>query len=213
MTSYTKWKSWDASQFGLTSKENALYYKKLFSRYLLEAKNVLEIGCGCGRNAQFFGKEKHNTKHIKYFGFDVSKEALNLFYSNKYWENSKESHYTSQEIDDEILKNKYDLIFSSYVFQHIGIGSPDGIHDSLSITSTLFPKLNKNGYIVLFEQMTGQNNWDLKSYLSFIKENENLLEVELVFPKQIDYPFLQQSLETLEGTDLCPLNLVVLKKK
>jgi hypothetical protein len=44
MTSYTKWKSWDANQFGLTSKENSLYYKKLFSRYLPEAKNLLEIG-------------------------------------------------------------------------------------------------------------------------------------------------------------------------
>ena len=48
MTSYTKWKSWDENQFGLTSKENALYYKKLFSRYLPEAKNVLEIGYGNG---------------------------------------------------------------------------------------------------------------------------------------------------------------------
>jgi len=186
---------------------------KFYGDLIDRSKNVLEIGCGCGRNAQFFGKEEYNTKHIKYFGFDISKEALNLFYNNKYWKNSKETHYTSQEIDHEILKNKYDLIFSSYVFQHIGIGAPEGIHDSLSITSTIFPKLNKNGYIILFEQITGQNNWNLESYLSFIKQNENLLEVELISPEKIDYNFLQQNLETLEGTDLCPLNLVVLKKK
>ena len=46
MTTYIKWKSWDVNQFGITSKEHSIFYEKLFSRYLPEAKNVLEIGYG-----------------------------------------------------------------------------------------------------------------------------------------------------------------------
>ena len=65
MTSYTKWKSWDASQFGLTSKENSLYYKKLFSRYLLEAKNVLEIGYGNGSFLNWCKEKKLNIHGVE----------------------------------------------------------------------------------------------------------------------------------------------------
>lgn len=185
------------------------FYGDLIDR----AKNVLEIGCGCGRNAQFFGNKKYNTENIKYFGFDVSEVALNLFYKNKYWENSKSTHYVASEIDEKILSNKYDLIFSSYVFQHIGIGAPEGFYDSFSISNTLFPKLNENGYIVLFEQITGQNNWNLENYLKFIINNSPSLEIEMVNPIEINFDYLENNLDILDGTDGCPLNLIILKKK
>ena len=105
MTSYTKWKSWDANQFGLTSKENALYYKKLFSRYLPEAKNVLEIGYG---NGSFLNWCKENDLNVH--GIEQDKDLI---------ARAKKLNYKVYESISQIKDAKFDLIVLFDVLEHI----------------------------------------------------------------------------------------------
>lgn len=122
-------------------------------------KNVLEIGCGTGRNAQFF---LNQTDHINYYGFDQSKTSLKYFKKNKYWDFTDKEHrfYVSNEVDEKILGQKYDLIFSTFVLQHIGFTSPVGIHNATSLTECLFDYLKVDGYWMSYELSQGQNEWN-----------------------------------------------------
>ena len=117
MTSYTKWKSWDENQFGLTSKENALYYKKLFSRYLPEAKNVLEIGYGNGSFLNWC-KEKDLNVH----GIEQDKDLI---------ARAKKLNYKVYKSVSEIKQTKFDLIVLFDVLEHIEQKKMDSVFKSL----------------------------------------------------------------------------------
>lgn len=123
---------------------------------------VLEIGCGWGRNAQFF-KE---TTNIKYFGFDPSPTSLNLFKKQKF---PKDRFYVADSINDKILKNKYDLIFSTYVLQHIGFPKDEPQFGCYAIMQTLLPCLNDEGFLLFHELYMGQNHWDPAVLVAFLR--------------------------------------------
>jgi 2-polyprenyl-3-methyl-5-hydroxy-6-metoxy-1,4-benzoquinol methylase len=134
MTSYTKWKSWDENQFGLTSKENALYYKKLFSRYLPEAKNVLEIACNSGLLLEMFqqrGIESYGVDPAKNIRELSEKRNLNVFVD--YWDKR-----FSEELKLQV--GTLDLILAFHVLPHVQ--DPNDFIEScinvLSETGTIF---------------------------------------------------------------------------
>jgi 2-polyprenyl-3-methyl-5-hydroxy-6-metoxy-1,4-benzoquinol methylase len=129
MTSYTKWKSWDENQFGLTSKENLLYYKKLFSRYLPEAKNVLEIGYGNGSFLNWC-KEKDLNVH----GIEQDKDLI---------ARAKKLNYKVYKSISEIKQTKFDLIVLFDVLEHIEQKKIDSVFKSLKKI------LAKNGKIFI----------------------------------------------------------------
>jgi 2-polyprenyl-3-methyl-5-hydroxy-6-metoxy-1,4-benzoquinol methylase len=129
MTSYTKWKSWDANQFGLTSKENALYYEKLFSGYLPEAKNVLEIGYGNGSFLSWC-KEKGQDVH----GIEQDKDLI---------ARAKKLNYKVYKSISEIKQTKFDLIVLFDVLEHIEQKKIDSVFKSLKKI------LAKNGKIFI----------------------------------------------------------------
>jgi len=130
-----------------------------------KAKNVLEIGCGCGRNAQFFSNKEYNTEHIKYYGIDTSETSLKYFYNNSYYKLSKDLYYTTKELDETILSIKYDLIFTCYTLQHIGINKDVGAYTSIELTEKLLKNLKTNGYWISYEHRIGQNRWNPKEWL------------------------------------------------
>lgn len=105
--------------------------------------NVLEIGSGWGRNAQYF-RDKQN---VKYFGFDPSETSRAYFDKLNL---PKERFYLSHEIDNTILEQKYDLIYSVYVLQHIGWPT-DGRNTATSIIETLIPTLKENSFMLFYE--------------------------------------------------------------
>lgn len=99
-----------------------------------------------GRNAQFFA----NKKNIKYYSFDPSNTSL------KYFNNlnlDKENFYVSNSIDDTIKEQKYDLIFSCYVLQHVGFldKKENEQFDTKAIMNEIIPLLNERGYMFFFE--------------------------------------------------------------
>lgn len=96
MTNYTNWKNWDAEEFGLTSKENSLYYKKIFSKYLPDTKNVLEIGYG---NGSFLNWCKQ--KHLNVSGIEQDNDLL---------KRAKNKGYKVYKSIAQIKEVKFDLI-------------------------------------------------------------------------------------------------------
>jgi len=124
--------------------------------FIKGCKKVLEIGCGIGRNAQHF----MDKTSAHYYGFDTSETSLKYFREMGFPE---DRYYISREMDETILEQEYDFVFSTYVLNHIGFSKDnipdDDIHDSVSIADKLWPTLKKNGYWMSFELHQGQNKW------------------------------------------------------
>lgn len=141
------------------------------SNFIDRCEKVLEIGFGCGRNAQFFMNE---TQHVKYYGFDTSTVGLKYFLAQQFPE---DRHYVSCDIDEEILSQKYDLIFSTYVLQHIGFSNNLEIYDSNRMTQILWALLKDGGYWMSHEGRTGDNGWNCDKWLNdnFKNINTNIL--------------------------------------
>jgi cyclopropane fatty-acyl-phospholipid synthase-like methyltransferase len=130
---------------------------------LLEKKDikVLEIGCGWGRNAQYF----KNKENAKYYAFDPSETSL-LYFSKL--QLPKERFYTSQEIDDVILGQKYDFIFSTYVLQHIGWPNPPQ-NSVVTIIDEILPCFKEDGMMMFFELNQGQNGWAPAKFVNIME--------------------------------------------
>jgi cyclopropane fatty-acyl-phospholipid synthase-like methyltransferase len=121
---------------------------------LLDKPNIkiLEIGCGWGRNAQFF----KDMQNVNYFAFDTSPTSLELFRKQGF---SEDRFYTSLDIDDTILSQEYDLIFSTYVLQHIGYPDSTAGMNANEILDKVCPTLKSDGCMFFHELWQGQNNW------------------------------------------------------
>ena len=165
------------------------YYKDLLNK---DQVNVLEIGCGWGRNAQWF-KDKIN---INYYGFDTSQTSLRYFNDLQL---PKERFYTSLDIDQVILSQKYDLIFSTFVLQHIGFYGGD-ILDVNGITKSLIPLLNFCGFWFSYELGGGQNSWNVGVWI------ENCFNNDQYKVKRLDN-------SKLEGSDKYGLHHLIIVEK
>ena len=129
MTNYTNWKNWDAEEFGLTSKENSLYYKKLFSKHLPDTKNVLEIGYG---NGSFLNWCKQ--KHLNVSGIEQDNDML---------KRAKNKGYKVYKSIAQIKEVKFDLIVLFDVLEHIPQKNIQNVFKSLKKI------LAKNGKIFI----------------------------------------------------------------
>ncbi len=168
----------------------------LYGDVIKNAKKVLEIGCGAGRNAQYF----LNTD-IQYFGFDPSPTAMDLFRNNRYWGiENQEQFYISLEIDETILSQEYDMIFSTYVLQHVGFSTDEDVYDSVSITKALFPTLKSGGIWLAYELYQGQNDWSPKRWK---QESFEADEVKVLYHEPA----------SLEGCEPTIHDLIVIKKE
>lgn len=152
------------------------YLTNFYGDLIEQSDRVLEIGCGCGRNAQYFA----NKPHIQYFGFDPSPKSLELFWINKFWTINRKDFYVSLTMDEKILSQKYDLIFSSYVFQHIGFLSENAEkHDSISIAQTLWPTLKPGGIWLSYELAMGQNGWNPHLWCKRVFDKKNAKKLHI----------------------------------
>lgn len=98
--------------------------------------NVLEFGCGIGRNLKYF---ETLFNKINIFASDISEESL---------EKVRNLSLNINIIKDEELvefKEYFDLIFISGVYHHI---QPNY---RINITKKLFDLLKKDGTIIIFE--------------------------------------------------------------
>lgn len=159
--------------FGEENSYFADYKVKLVKDTLdFEPKNILEFGCGIGRNLKFFTKY-FPTSEI--FGSDISDKSLKI---------AKPENPTVKffMLDDNEIKNhtdKFDLIFISCVLHHI---APKLRKSSMD---TVYSMLNKNGCAYIFEHnpynpvtrhIVNTCEWDTDAILLNMKESVELFK-------------------------------------
>ena len=118
-------------------KDNAPSFPSPFAEYvankLSKKQNILEIGCGNGRDSKFFSSKGHRVT-----GLDRSGEAIELcksLYSNEPLE------FFFGEVTDIVKTNnkKYDLIYSRFVIHAMSMD------EELEMLKTSYQLLNENG--------------------------------------------------------------------
>jgi len=118
-------------------KDNIPTFPSPFAEYvanqLSNKQNILEIGCGNGRDAKFFSSQGHHVT-----GLDISCEAIELckkLYSNK----SLEFFFGTIADIARMNKIKYDLIYSRFVIHAMSL------HEELKTLKMSYELLNIDG--------------------------------------------------------------------
>jgi len=118
-------------------KDAAPSFPSPFAEYvankLSKKQNILEIGCGNGRDSKFFSSKGHHVT-----GLDRSREAIELcksLYSNE----PIEFFFGAIAHITKTNKKKYDLIYSRFVVHAMSID------EELKMLRTSYQLLNKNG--------------------------------------------------------------------
>jgi SAM-dependent methyltransferase len=101
-----------------------------------DSVNILEFGCGVGRNLPFIKNEYPNSN---IYGYDISQDSIDIASNN-----NPDVKFFSEISDDRFYK-KFDLIFISGVYHHI---QPELRRE---VTSLIYDLLNDKGRIVCFE--------------------------------------------------------------
>lgn len=143
--------------------------------------NILEFGCGIGRNLKFF---KKYFPDAKVFGSDISKSSLEIA--------GKENPGVKLFLlnDEEIAKysESFDLIFISCVFHHI---APP---ERKKAMNSIFSMMKKNSSAYIFEHnpynpvtrhIVNNCEWDTDAILLNMKESIELMEsAGLIIPEK-----------------------------
>ncbi|MEO6695021.1 MAG: class I SAM-dependent methyltransferase [Ignavibacteria bacterium] len=137
-----------------------------------EPDNILEFGCGIGRNLKFFSQffPKANV-----YGSDISEKSLSI--AEK--ENPGLSFFELNKNNIDSFEDKFDLIFISCVFHHI---KPAERNDAIE---TINKMLRKNGTVYIFEHnpynpvtrhIVNTCPWDTDAILLNMKETLDLMK-------------------------------------
>lgn len=134
--------------------------------------NILEFGCGIGRNLKFLA-DSFSGSNI--YGCDISEESLNIASQN----NPEANLFLLDPVEIEKHQNKFDLIFISCVFHHI---NPSERKNSFDV---FYSMLEKNGVVYLFEHnpynpvtkhIVNTCPWDEDAILINMREATKLFE-------------------------------------
>ncbi len=121
-----------------------------FNDVVKAARECLEIGCGNGRN---FPAVIEQTE-ARYSGIDPNGSMLRMF---------RDSHpdldprvfeercYLAQDFDDGVRSRRYDLVLTTFVFQHLGFRAPAGMMNIADITRDVLQLMTPGAVWILFE--------------------------------------------------------------
>ena len=118
-------------------KDNAPSFPSPFAEYvaskLKTEQNILEIGCGNGRDSKFFSSKGHNVT-----GLDKSGAAINLCQSI-YSDESIEFYFGAITDLAKTNKKQYDLIYSRFVIHAMSL------NEELEMLTISYKLLSKDG--------------------------------------------------------------------
>lgn len=118
------------------------------------AKSILDLGCGTGRNARWVWE---NTA-ASYTGLDPNRDMLKFF-----WELNKDylykKPYTVLTPEFSGLTDVYDVVISTFVLQHIFYHDFAGVMNVDDITQSILPRTHKQTVWFLVEHDWEQDGW------------------------------------------------------
>ena len=122
-------------------KDNAPSFPSPFAKYvahkLYTVQNILEVGCGNGRDSYFFSSKGHHVT-----GLDRSGEAIELCKS-LYANESIEFFFGAITDIAKTNKKKYDLIYSRFVIHAMSL------NEELEMLKISYKLLNKDGQLFI----------------------------------------------------------------
>jgi SAM-dependent methyltransferase len=145
--------TYDTKERNFPSTE-LIFKENPFTQDILTAKNILEIGCGVGRNLPWI---MENTK-AKYFGVDPNPSMLQYF-----WEVNPNPEYRSRaKIHTDFSKLKtvqFDVVLCTYVFQHISYRPQPPEMDIDDITQEIFTMTHPGTVFIFIEHDKEEPGW------------------------------------------------------
>lgn len=110
LTNNPTWDSEDAPW------KSAQLYNMLRRHGLINRKSVSEVGCGSGQI--LFNLSKMLDSDVKYFGYDISPQAIEIANKHKsIIENTKKDNFSFKQIS--VPDKKSDILICADVFEHI----------------------------------------------------------------------------------------------
>ena len=164
-----------------------------FNDDILAAKNLLEIGCGVGRNLPWICE---NTK-ATYYGIDPNQVMLDSFWiitDDKYKDRTV-LMLDFSELPDGIV---FDVVVSVFVFQYLGYRAPDGAMNITDITQKIM-QYTRKGTIWFLLEHEREESWLNRWF------DENGIEPDVLKLNYVGLPEM-----THRGSDA---NLVIWKQR
>ena len=168
---------------------------------VLNAKNILDVGCGVGRNLPWI---MENTQ-AHYWGLDPNESMLKYFWElqDKKWESRvtliNEFPQFGIVSPYGCVRVEFDVVVSTLTFQHIGYMAPE-THMNVSDITTEIRKFTKDGTVWFLFEHEREDGWILRWAME-----QGFYPLDLWLPNYIGLPEL-----THRGTDH---NLIIHKEK
>lgn len=125
-----------------------------YNKKILAAKNVLDFGCGVGRNLHWV---MHNTR-AHYYGIDTNPDMLKYFWVvNKHLLKFKRRVTIANNFD--FLLNTIDVVLITFVFQHIVNRLPPEVMNINDITTAIKSHCKKNAVWLMLEHESEAPGW------------------------------------------------------
>ena len=117
-----------------------------FNDEILAAKNILDFGCGVGRNLPWIAE---NTNAM-YYGLDPNPVMLEEFWNvtDQKYGNMAFLLKSFEEIPKSMV---FDVVVSTYVMQHLGYRPPKGTMDVTDLTQEIMKHTRKGTIWFLLE--------------------------------------------------------------
>lgn len=176
-----------------SSNNNTKIVEEIINKYHLENKNILEIGCGEGRDARHLLNKDYNV-----LATDISQEAINYCIKNDI---THKNNYKVLDVLNDNSKDKYGFIYSvaclhmlvldedrekyyEYIYNHLEdngyaliLTMGDGIKESTSDISKAFDDIKRTHQETKQELNIAATSCRIVNFDTLFKEISNKFEV------------------------------------
>lgn len=124
---------------------------------VLAAKHVLDVGCGVGRNLPWI--MERTSAH--YWGLDPNPVMLDSFWQitepKPEWM-LRSTLVDKLDFDTYPIKPVFDVVVSTFVFQHLGFRAPEGVMNVTDITREIL-KYTRPGTVWILYEHESEEKW------------------------------------------------------